>query len=301
MRIGITDSGVGGLSVCAALESRLAGGAVAADIELLYLNAAQDDDYAYNSMPNRQAKLTAFDEFLNTVHSRYRPDLLFIACNSLSVLYADTVFARTHDLPVMGVIETGMQQMRAALAAPGECSVLLLATPTTVETGTYSRLLVDMGLDRQRVVEQACPGLADAISNDFSGKEARALLQEFIPEALSRFSSTPERLLVFLGCTHYGYQSGVIEAELKKHAAAVRVLNPNPGAADAIVGRIPGLAGKCQLRVRFLTRYAIPEKPLRSLPVYLGRAAPATLRALLEYELDPALCGSLDHLERSFT
>jgi hypothetical protein len=143
--------------------------------------------------------------------------------------------------------------------------------------------------------------LADAISNDLSGHEARALLREFVPAALSRFPAAPQNMLVFLGCTHYGYQSGVIEAELSRHVARVKLLNPNPAAADAIVARIPGLAGSGALRVRFLTRYAIPDKPLKSLPVYLGRAAPATLRALRQFERDPDLCGSLSHLGRTFT
>ena len=79
MRIGITDSGVGGLSVCAELEARLRQSPVQEDIEVLYLNAAIEDDYSYNSMPDRQTKLQTFERFLNSVHVRYQPDLLFIA------------------------------------------------------------------------------------------------------------------------------------------------------------------------------------------------------------------------------
>ena len=37
MKIGITDSGVGGLSVCAAVEARLKHSPVREDVELLYL------------------------------------------------------------------------------------------------------------------------------------------------------------------------------------------------------------------------------------------------------------------------
>ena len=60
MRIGITDSGVGELSVCAELEARLRQSPVKEDIEVIYLNAAIEDDYSYNSMPDRQTKLQAF-------------------------------------------------------------------------------------------------------------------------------------------------------------------------------------------------------------------------------------------------
>ena len=44
MRIGITDSGVGGLSVCAGVEASLRESPCGQDLEILYLNAAQRDD-----------------------------------------------------------------------------------------------------------------------------------------------------------------------------------------------------------------------------------------------------------------
>lgn len=300
MRIGIADSGVGGLSVCAAVEARLTGGAVAAEVELLYLNAALADDYGYNAMPDRRSKLAAFDAFLDSVNRKYAPDLLFIACNSLSVLFPDTRFARSDVLMVTGVVDIIEAQLNSALSARPVSAVVVLATPTTVEEGTYGRMLRSLGVSAGGLVEQACPGLADAISNDLTGREARELLQTFIPAALQRLEGAPDDILVLLGCTHYGYQAGLIESEFRKRIPGARVLNPNPAAADAIVARISGLPGQARLSVRFISRYDIPAKPLGSLPVYLGRAAPATLRALRQFEHDPDLCGSLGHLGGRF-
>ena len=76
MRIGITDSGVGGLSVCAEVEARLRSGPPAGDIEILYLNAALRDDYSYNAMDSRTDKLETFGSFLDRVEAFYRPDFL---------------------------------------------------------------------------------------------------------------------------------------------------------------------------------------------------------------------------------
>ena len=296
MRIGITDSGLGGLSVCAALERRLARASLAQDVELLYLNAALEDHYAYNSMPNDETRLSAFDAFLGIVRDRYRPDILFIACNSLSVLYGRTSFASAGDLQVEGIVDTVKQQaMKSIEARPGG-HVVVFATPTTVDSGVYGRFLRGALGDSTRVVEQACPGLPDAIANDHSGEECRALLREFVPQALDQFEQAPEQVTAVLGCTHYAYQEPVFASELRRYVADVQMVNPNPLAADAIASRIIGQGDGGRLTVRFLTRYTIPDLPMRSLPLYLGQSAPRTVTALLNFEQDVDLCGSLEQI-----
>ncbi len=132
MRIGITDSGVGGLSVCAEVEARLRQSPVKEDIEILYLNAAIEDDYSYNSMPDRHTKLQAFDRFLNSVHEKYQPDLLFIACNTLSVLYQDSYFDHHRHKPIEGIVRSGIREMLAAFANESDLAFIIFATPTTI-------------------------------------------------------------------------------------------------------------------------------------------------------------------------
>lgn len=289
MRIGITDSGVGGLSVCAEVEALLRHAPVAEDVELVYLNAALQDDYSYNAMSSREQKLETFDRFLENAAARYRPDFLYIACNSLSVLFRDPYFERHKQIPINGIVETGTAAILSALEQDDECAVLVFATPTTVEEGTYRRNLVRAGIAPQRIVQQACPGLPDAISNDFTGRQAVTLLEEFIPKALARFDRQPAAVAAFLGCTHYGYQSPVFEKLLRERVDRVNVLNPNQAAATEIVNRMGCAPGRGALEVRFVTPYAIPEKPLQSLPHYLGGKSPATVAALRHYVHDPEL------------
>ena len=293
LRIGITDSGVGGLSVCAEVEARLRQSPAQEDIEIIYLNAAIEDDYSYNSMPDRQTKLQVFDRFLNSVREKYQLDLLFIACNTLSVLYQDSYFDHHRHIPIEGIVHSGTREMLAMLTHEPDTSFIIFATPTTIEEGVYGNALRDNGLPAGNVIEQACPGLPDAISNDGSGLLASELLVKFVPAALEKFDSTPRHLVAYLGCTHYGYQAARFESALEVFVPGARVLNPNLGAVDTILSSLKTEPGHGSLRVEFVSCYVIPDVVINSLSGYIGERAPETLSALKNFTLLPGLCGDL--------
>lgn len=293
MRIGITDSGVGGLSVCAAIEARLIHSPIREDVELLYLNAAIEDDYAYNSMPDRRTKLQAFDRFLHSVREKYRPDLLFIACNTLSVLYQDSHFDHHRHIPIEGIVDTGVNGMMSAFERDNDTAFIVFATPTTIEEAVYSTRLREQGVPAGQIAEQACPGLPDAISNDGSGRLAADLLREFVPAALAQFGRVPDKLAAFLGCTHYGYQAVQFERALTPAVRRLTILNPNEAAADTVLSRLDARTGGGSLNIEFVTRYVVPDVALKSLSMYIGDKAPATLSALMGFTLLPDLCGKL--------
>lgn len=293
MRIGITDSGVGGLSVCAELEARLRQSPVKEDIEVIYLNAAIEDDYSYNSMPDRRTKLQAFDRFLISVHEKYQPDLLFIACNTLSVLYQDSYFEHHRHRAIKGIVKSGSREMLTVFANKNDVSFIVFATPTTIEEGVYGKALHKHGVPARQVVEQACPGLPDAISNDDSGILARQLLSEFVPAALGQFDSTPQNLVAFLGCTHYGYQADQFEKAIQALVPGATVLNPNQGSVDTILSSFKTEPGDGKLTIEFIARYVIPDVVINSLSVYIGEQAPTTLSALKGFTYLPGLCGDL--------
>lgn len=293
MKIAITDSGVGGLSVCAAFESALRHSDLQHDVEVLYLNAALEDDYSYNAMATRQEQLQTFGNFLQVALDEYRPDLLFIACNTLTVLFEDPFYDRFREQPVLGIVETGAAELLEAHGRTPGAGIIVFATETTISSNAYGSRLAAAGLPATSVVQQACPGLPDAISNDASGELAGQLLKKYVPEALARFEQPPRQVLAFLGCTHYGYQAARFESLLRNHVGDVAMVNPNTAAAAAILEWVrniepaPGERGKADFEV--ISRYAIPAKPLRSLPVYLGQEAPATLNALLHFTHRPDL------------
>lgn len=287
MRIAITDSGVGGLSVCAALEQKLGKQPPSEPVEVLYLNAALEDDYAYNSMATRQEKLETFGNFLEAAFADYRPDRLFIACNTLSVLFDDPFYDRFRDQPIRGIVDSGAEQLLNAHRQFPDSGIIVFATETTIDSNAYGARLSAAGVCEEFVVQQACPGLPDAISNDHSGGQARALLSKYIPGALERFANRPSAVLAFLGCTHYGYQARSFEQVFDAEGVQARLVNPNIAAAETIAVRLASQASPADVSFRVISRYVIPADPLKSLSSYLGGAAPGTLDALQNFEHRP--------------
>ena len=68
-------------------------------------------------MPSREVKLQTFDRFLQSVTGRYAPDLIYVACNTLSVLLPDTPYFHKAVIPVKGIVETGAELLVRELEA----------------------------------------------------------------------------------------------------------------------------------------------------------------------------------------
>jgi glutamate racemase len=281
----ITDSGVGGLSVVAYAERFVRTHGAAEPVRLTFANAAPANDYGYNAMPSREAKLETFDRFLREVTERYGPDRIYVACNTLSVLLPDTPYVRSAAIPVKGIIETGMEMMLRELApsAPARRVALIFGTQTTIDAGTYARLLEARGVDAARIVSQACPGLADTISEDREGTKAAGEIRHWVAEALSKMPDKTAPIVACLACTHYGYRKDAFAAALP----GAIVINPNESAVDDLFDRSGGPQREAE--VRFVTRYALPETTVETLARLLGDISPRTVEAMQHFEHIPEL------------
>ncbi|NQV41266.1 MAG: aspartate/glutamate racemase family protein [Candidatus Marinimicrobia bacterium] len=288
MRWMITDSGLGGLSVCAGLEQSLSLKNMGQGIELLYVNATPDDRIGYNSLKTQKERIQLFDQFLNAAFSRYSPDEIAIACNTLSVIYDETNFASTAKVKVKGIVDAGVALIDENMSKYPDHKLIIFATETTTEAGTYPRLIT---ADSRAVSAQQCPGLAHAISNDASGEACGKLLDGYVEEALQRFEVKPENVFAFLGCTHYGYQAERFKILLKGRGVSSRILNPNDLLVEQLVsnGQMRQSSENAPLRIKFVSRYEIPQAEIESMESYLKDAAPSTLAALRNQIVVPDL------------
>jgi len=282
MHIVITDSGVGGLSVVAYAERFVRTRGVTEPVRLTFANAAPENDYGYNSMPSRAVKIETFDRFLRNVARRFAPDRIYVACNTLSVLLPDTPFAAEATIPLQGIIETGVALLLKELETNSAAVAMIFGTQTTIDAGTYPRLLAERGIDAARIVSQACPGLADTISEDRDGTKARAEIERWVGAAMAKMPRRDAPTVACLACTHYGYRKSDFAAAL----GDATVINPNEGAVGDLFDRT---GDHHEVDVQFVTRYPLPAATVETLTRLLRDISPRTVDAMRHFVHIPDL------------
>lgn len=293
MHILITDSGVGGLSVCAYAERFLRTHDAGESVQLTYVNASPENDFGYNSMASRREKLEYFNRFLDIIFDTYSPDSIYIACNTLTVLFPDTHFSKEKRIPVQGIVETGVNRLCRDISRFPQSVVAIFGTPTTIEEKAYSCLLQQRGIDESRVIPQACPSLADTISEDRQGLSAKRKIEKYVDAAIEKSKKKTTDYLAYLACTHYGYRREFFSAAFEEHGFRAQVLNPNEFAIDDIFHKYDPkqdrINGKSEISVKFITRYKIPETALETIAFFLDDVSSKTVEAFTNYTHAPDL------------
>jgi glutamate racemase len=188
MKIGVFDSGFGGLTVLRALLERLPGA------DFLYLGDTARLPYGAKSRQTVARYATSSAKFLVNQGAEY----LVIACNTASALALDAIRDGV-PVPVLGVVETGAN---AAEAHSETGDVLVIATAATVESHAYAAACQRRGL---RALEKACPLLVPLVEEGWiehpvTTEVLRIYMSELMLEAEAE-SLKPDTLV--LGCTHY--------------------------------------------------------------------------------------------------
>ena len=287
MHILITDSGVGGLSVCAYAERFFRTRGFTEPVRLTFANAAPENDYGYNSMPSREVKLQTFDRFLRNVSERYEPDFIYVACNTLSVLLPDTPYFQNAAIPVKGIIETGVELLLQELESDPTSVAMIFGTQTTIDAGAYPRLLEHRGVAASRIISQACPGLADTISEDRDGTKTKAEIVRWVHAAIDKMQRSNVPVVACVACTHYGYRKDFFAEALAGAGVRAKVINPNERAVDDL---FDDTSGKDRdVDVEFVTRYAIPKTTIDALTWFLNDISPRTVAAMKNFVHVPDL------------
>jgi glutamate racemase len=289
MHILITDSGVGGLSVVAYAERFVRTHGTNEPVRLTFANAAPENDYGYNSMPSREEKLATFDRFLRSVAERFAPDSIYVACNTLSVLLPETHYFANAPIAIQGIVETATNLLLSDLENDPRSAAMIFGTQTTIDAGTYRRLLEERGVEPSRIVSQACPGLADTISEDREGTKTRAEIRGWVAAAIAKMQHAGAPVVACLACTHYGYRKELFAGAFREAGVDATILNPNERAVDDLFPRAQAAGPHHETTVRFVTRYAIPGATVEALTYFLEDISPRTVAAMRNFEHLPGL------------
>jgi glutamate racemase len=211
-RLGVFDSGLGGLSILKAVRHLLP------EADLLYVADSGHAPYGEKTdeyVAQRSARITRF--LLDQA-----ADVIVVACNTATAAAVHELRARWPDLPVVG-IEPGV---KPAVHHSHNKRVGVLATPITLASAKYADLIRRHG-QQAHIVPQPCPGLAREIERgDLDSPALRQLIAQFTGPLLAAQVDT-----VALGCTHYPLIEPLFRAAL---GPEVRIIDNSEAVARQV-------------------------------------------------------------------
>jgi glutamate racemase len=251
-RIGIFDSGVGGLTVQRALLDAVPAAST------VYLGDTARVPYGTKSAETVTQYSLRNARFL----ARHGIDLLVVACNTASAVALPALRAAL-TVPVVGVVEPGA---RAAARASRSGRIGVIGTQGTVASGAYQAAIRRERPDAE-VIARACPlfvPLAEEGWTDPADEIVRGVVRRYLAPLREAGIDT-----LVLGCTHYPLLEPAIAAELPGIA-----LVDSARAIAAEVRAELGGGGPASSEHRFFVTDT-PEKFLAVAGRFLGRPVEA--------------------------
>ncbi|RKD23853.1 glutamate racemase [Ammoniphilus oxalaticus] len=193
MRIGVIDSGVGGLTVAHEIMRQLP------QEPLMYFGDTARCPYG----PRPAEEVRTFTMQMIAHLAQQRMKALVIACNTATAVVLREI-SQVAPIPIIGVIDPGA---RTAIKETKSGVIGVIGTEGTIRSGAYEQALKRIN-PNVKVYSLACPELAPFVEAGISNeREAYEIAQR----SLSSFKGVPIDTLI-LGCTHYPLLSKYIRA-----------------------------------------------------------------------------------------
>lgn len=189
--IGVFDSGIGGLTVAAAMMRALP------DERVLYLGDTARVPYG----PKSPGTVVRYSRQIASWLIEQRVKAIVVACNTATA-HALDILQRECTVPVIGVVEPGA---RAAVAATRSGRIGVIGTAGTINSGAYRRAISGLSAGAV-VIDAACPLFVPLVEEGWLDHAATRLIAEtyLAPLRDAQIDS------LVLGCTHYPLLSHVI-------------------------------------------------------------------------------------------
>ncbi|MBA3855684.1 MAG: glutamate racemase [Cyanobacteria bacterium PR.3.49] len=220
-RIGLFDSGLGGLSVLRQLSTRLGDSAHS----FVYVGDTARCPYGDRSA----GEISHFVAQIVDWISNQTVDSIVIACNTSAAVAGDEV-RKNVNVPVIDLIA-----VTADYVARNFQRIGVIATSTTVKRKAFSKAIHERD-SHKHVTEIACPDLVPLIERGMGDtKEMDAALKKYCDKLLKE-----EAQAVILGCTHFPF----VEAALKRLLQdRIQLIDPAVLLADSIAQSIASTSG----------------------------------------------------------
>ncbi len=221
-RIGLFDSGVGGLSILRYLQEKSAQNKQ--DLKFVYLGDTGRCPYG----DRNPEEISLFVEEIINWFNGAGVDRIIMACNT-SAAIAAPLARKLANVQVHDLISSASQ-----FAAANFKSVGVLATSATCRSNAFSKAIKAHNGDL-RVCEIACPDLVPLVERGvLSGAEVDATIAKYIQQ-LKDFGADS---LIF-GCTHFPFLASAFRQQL---GDGVEFIDPAIHLGSEVLGVTDGLA-----------------------------------------------------------
>ena len=201
-KIGVFDSGVGGLTVLREIMAHLPAES------LLYFGDTARVPYGNRS----QSELLRFVREIITWMQTQGVKMVVMACNTSSALALEIVQAE-FDIPILGIILPG-----ARAAAKAGCRIGVISTVATAKSNAYKQAILEAS-PTSKVWQVGCPDFVPLIEQSrIDDPYTRAVATDYLKPLMAANIDT----LVY-GCTHYPHLSPLMDQILPP---SITVINP---------------------------------------------------------------------------
>jgi glutamate racemase len=229
-KIGVFDSGVGGLTVLRALLERIP------DADYLYFGDTARLPYGSKSAATVAHYAVGAVRYLQDQGA----ELLVIACNTATALALDEIKAAA-GVEVIGVVEPGAD---AAAAASRKRKVVVIGTDATISSHAYRRALEARGV---AVLEKACPLFVPLVEEGWvEHPVTEQVAKIYLSEAFSEDAGNDDADVLVLGCTHYPLIKPLLRRVAPEHIAIVDSAESTAQHVARQLGRQLGLQPKIE-------------------------------------------------------
>jgi glutamate racemase len=219
MKLGVFDSGIGGVTVLQALRKQFPNDRFA------YFGDTAHVPYGTKSA----TQIRALSEAAARRVATEKVDALIVACNTASSLALPEIEAVMGSVPVFGMVEAGVKAVTES-AAKVQGPIVVFGTRATIRSGVYGAKLRE-AIPARKIFEQACPLLVPIIEE---GWVRHAVLDLALLEYAGAYRKLDEQSvesgIALLACTHYPW----IKEAFQRALPGWTVID----SADAVVERL---------------------------------------------------------------
>jgi glutamate racemase len=221
LKIGVFDSGLGGLTVVQAMTKLVKGA------EIFYVADTKNAPYGEKTPEQILRFSLAVTQYLVDIH---QINALILACNTATSAAITGLRERYPSLIIIGT-EPGI---KPAIAQTQTGKIGVLATPATLQGDKYHNLVQTLSCTQDiEMFEQACHGLVEQIEKgEIDSLKTTQMLEGWLSPMREAGVDT-----IVLGCTHYPLIAKTIEKVMQHEVKLIHT-------ADAISKHLLTLSGQ---------------------------------------------------------